>query len=177
MSKNSSLERRPTKDEYFEYYETYVSKVPDGKCLSMLESQIAELHDLFGSVSEAEASVLHPPYTWTLKQLVGHLIDAERIFADRLHRFSCGETQPQPGMDQDPYVTNHDYETPTLKALVDELAFCRRANRLLVQRLKPTHGDFRGTASGYTFSVRALIWILVGHIQHHLLIVRKRLGQ
>jgi uncharacterized damage-inducible protein DinB len=167
--------RRPGNDEYFEYYDTYIRLVPDGKCFDLLESQIEELRTYFAKVSEADASVLHPPYTWTIKQVVGHMIDAERIFADRLHRFASGEKQPQPGMDQDPYVAAHDYETPTLKSLVDELLHCRRANLLLVHRIRPVAWDVRGIASGHSVSVRALVWILVGHIMHHMTIIGKRL--
>jgi hypothetical protein len=167
--------RRPGRDEYFEYYDTYVRLVRDGECLALFESQVEELRTFFARVSDAEASVLHPPYTWTIKQVVGHLIDAERIFADRLHRFASGDPQPQPGMDQDPYVANQDYVSPRLGDLVDELLFCRRANQLLVRRLKPAAWDNRGVASGHSITVRALVWILVGHIIHHMEIVRKRL--
>lgn len=169
--------RRPSKDEYSDYYETYIGKVPDGDCFSQLESQIGELESFFASVTEAQASTLHPPYTWTIKQVVGHLIDAERIFADRLHRFSCGDPQPQPGMEQDPYVANQDYESPSLKVLLDELLYCRKANLLLIRRLKPSAWDNRGIASGNPFTVRALIWILIGHIRHHMEIVKRRLSR
>jgi hypothetical protein len=169
--------RRPGRDESADYYQTYIGKVPDGNCVSMLESQIHELETVFASVSETQASTPHPPYTWTIKQVVGHLIDAERIFADRLHRFSCGDTQPQPGMEQEPYVANQDYMKPSLKSLVDELLLCRRANLLLVRRLRPAAWDHRGIASGNPFTVRALIWILAGHIEHHLQIIRRRLGK
>jgi DinB superfamily len=167
---------RPTTDEYFEYYATYINQVPDGDILQLAERQVSEMREFLGGISEAESMVVHPPYTWTIKQVVGHMIDAERIFADRLHRISSGDPQPQPGMDQDPYVANHDYEEPTLQVLLEELLLCRQANLLLIRRLKPTAWDVRGVASGYTFTVRALVWILVGHITHHLKIVRKRIG-
>lgn len=168
--------RRPGRDEYFEYYDTYVRLVPDGEIPELLKSQIDDLRSYFATVSEANASVLHKPYTWTIKQVVGHMIDAERIFADRLHRFASGDKQPQPGMDQDPYVASQDYESPSLKSLVDELLHCRQANLLLIHRLRPEAWDNRGVASGHTVSVRALAWILAGHIIHHMNIIRKRLA-
>lgn len=167
---------RPGRDEYFEYYDTYVSKVPDGNIVQQLRCQVDELQAFFDRVSEEVAQQIHPPYTWTIKQVVGHLIDAERIFADRMHKFAMGDQQAQPGMDQDVYVAAVDYTNVSLSALVAELLHCRRANVLLVERLTAEAWKRRGFASGYEVSVRALAWMLVGHIIHHMQIVAKRIG-
>lgn len=172
---NFEPESRPLPDEYAPFYGTYVDLVPDGKCLHLLRTQIADLRQSLQVVEEPAASVCHPPYTWTLKQVVGHLIDTERIFADRLHRFSSGDPQAQPGMDQDAYVAGMDYERPTLAALLDELEHLRKANILLVDRLSAEAWNRRGIASGHSVSVRALLWMLVGHIIHHAKIIRQRL--
>ncbi len=176
MSHQPDNTRRPQADEYFEYYQNYISCVPAGDFFSLLEGQIGELRSVLGKVGEQEAMQLHPPYTWTLKQVVGHLIDAERIFAERLHRFASGDLQPIPGMDQDPYIVNNDYVKPSLPALLDELIYLRQANMLLLRRIKPEAWDNRGVASDHPITVRALAYILVGHINHHIKIVRKRLG-
>lgn len=167
---------RPKADEYFEYYDTYISKVPDGDVLELLKSQVIELKEFFASVPESESTRLHAPYTWTIKQVVGHLIDAERIFADRLHRFAMGDPQPQPGMDQDIYVAGGNYDSVALPALVEEFCLCRRANCLLIARLPEQAWDHRGVASGYEVTVRALAWMMAGHVIHHMRIVHKRLG-
>lgn len=151
--------------------------MPDGDYYSLLEGQITELRSVLGNVNELDAMKLHPPYTWTLKQVTGHLIDGERIFADRLHRFASGDFQQLPGMDQDPYIANHDYVNPTLTALLEELIHLRQANVLFLRRIKPEAWDHRGVASNHSVTDRALAFILVGHIYHHLKIVRKRLGQ
>ncbi len=82
--------QRPAADEYNEYYDTYISKVPDGNILDQLSHQISEIESVYRSVSAEVAEQVHAPYTWTIKQVVGHLIDTERIFADRLHRFRDG---------------------------------------------------------------------------------------
>jgi uncharacterized damage-inducible protein DinB len=126
-------------------------------------------------VTEQQSCVLHAPYTWTIKQVVGHLIDVERIFAERLHHISSNDLQPINGMNQDEYVANADYQSPTLASLVDELLFCRQANLLLVRRIKPSAWDNRGMASGHPVTARALVWMLVGHIMHHMKIVERRL--
>ncbi len=87
-----------------------------------------------------------------------------------------GETQAQPGMDQDVYVASADYSIVPLKALIDELVHCRLANLLLVQRLTQEAWNRRGVASGYSVTVRALAWMLVGHVIHHSRIVKSRLA-
>ncbi|HQR06877.1 MAG TPA: DinB family protein [Gemmatales bacterium] len=177
MSHQMKYTLPPGIDEYFEYYHNYIKQVPDGDYHSLLVGQIAELRSVLGDVNENDAMKLHSPYTWTLKQVIGHLIDGERIFADRLHRFASGDFQELPGMDQDPYIINHDYLSPTLSALLEELIHLRQANVLLLRRIKPEAWDHRGVASNHPVTVRALAYILVGHINHHLTIVRKRLDQ
>ncbi len=177
MSRQNEACRRPESEEYFEFYSNYVSQVPPGDFFQLLNGQVAELRGLFENVNEEQALTLHAPYTWTCKQVVGHLIDAERIFANRLHRFSAGDLQPLPGMDQGPYITNNDYVAPSLRSLVDELVHCRQANALLLRRIKPESWDNCGIASGHPITVRALAYILIGHINHHLKILRQRLGK
>ena len=166
---------RPTADEAAEFYWTYIQLVPEGDVKTIAAGQVDEVQSLLSGLPETVALQVHPPYTWTIKQVVGHLIDAERIFANRLHRFACGDLQPLPGMEQDPYVANCDYVTPTLAALVAELTFCRQANSLLLERLTPAAWNQRGVASGHPVTVRALAYILVGHITYHLQILKKRL--
>ena len=166
----------PAATEYFRFYATYVQQVPEGDLVSLAEAQIAETVSLFQEVTEEQAVILHAPYTWTIKQVVGHMIDADRVFADRMHRFASADFQSLNGMDQNLYVDNHDYETPTLKALMEELILSRRANVLLMRRLRADSWDNRGIASDHEITVRALAYIQVGHITYHLNIIKKRLG-
>jgi hypothetical protein len=166
----------PNSDEYFEYYHSYVSQVPEGNLITLAEAQIAEIEAFFRNVAEEQAVVLHAPYTWTIKQVVGHLIDTDRVFADRLHRFAAEDFQPLNGMEQNLYVESLDYQTPTLASLVEELLHCRKANVLLLRRLPVTAWDQSGVASDNPITVRALAYIQVGHITYHLKILRKRLG-
>ena len=168
--------RTPDPGESFEYYHRYIRNVPSGNILDLARGQVEELRAVFDRVSECEATKLHQPFTWTLKQVVGHLIDAERIFVDRLHRFAAGDVQPIPGMDQNDYVNSFDYDSPSLGELVDELTLCRQANVLLLNRLKVSAWDQGGVASGHAVTVRALAYILVGHIEYHLKIVKRRLS-
>lgn len=173
---NLGLSQRPEKDEYFEYYETYIRLVPNGDILQTASTQLRNISAILAAIPDEAASQVHAPYTWTIAQVLGHIIDAERIFADRLHRISSGDPQPQPGMDQDLYINGQDFTIPRLSSLAEEWSCLRQANILLIRRIRPDAWSNRGTASGYTVTPRALAWMLVGHVTHHMTIVCKRLG-
>ena len=175
MSVNT-LAQRPTTDEYFTFYESYIRLVPDGDVIQLATDQLTNVASILAGISEDDAAIIHQPYTWTIKQVLGHIIDAERIFADRLHRISAGDSQPQLGMDQDIYVKGQDFRSPRLSSLAEEWQFCRRGNLLLMQRIQPESWNIHGTASGYPVTVRALAWMIVGHVIHHMDIVVKRLN-
>jgi hypothetical protein len=173
---SSPLDTRPGAGEFRDYYAGYIAKMPEGDLLNILESQIGALLEVLEDVDEATASISPTPGRWTIKQVVGHLVDCERIFANRMHRFASGDLQPLPGIDQDLYVANNDYDTPALADLLDELILLRRANLYLLRRLRPESISHKGTADGHPVTVRALAWMLGGHVTHHLDIVRQRLA-
>ncbi len=166
----------PAAKEYFEYYATYVRQVPEGDLIALAEAQVSDTVVFFRDITEEQAVVLHAPYTWTIKQVVGHMIVTDRVFADRMHRFASADFQPLHGMDQNLYVENHDYANPSLKSLVEELILCRQANILLMRRIRADDWNNRGVTSDHEITVRALAYIQVGHITYHLNIIKKRLG-
>lgn len=168
--------QRPATDEYDPYYGRYISRVPDGDILELLEQQIAEFGDVLGAVPEGQDRVLHQPYTWTIKQVVGHLIDVERVFGYRAHRFACNDLRPILGMEQNDWVDNLDYQAPALTDLAIELKCTRRSNYLFLKRVPAVAWSRTGSADGNTLSVRAIAWVLVGHVTHHLEIIRQRLA-
>jgi len=167
--------QRPASDESSGFYHKYIDQVPDGNLLEILESQRMEMLRFFGAMTEQQSLIIHPPYSWTIRQVVGHLIDVERIFGDRLHRFASGDPQPQPGMDQDLYVAQNDYNATLLATLVEEWNLCRRAHQMLLRRIRPEVWENRGVASDYSVTVRALAWMLAGHVAWHMKIIRSRL--
>lgn len=168
--------RRPNPDEHVEYFGLYIDKVPDGPIVELMESQIDEIHQVLSSIDENTAMKLHEPYTWTIKQVVGHLIEVERVFAYRGLRFASHDLRTILGMEHLEWMNHNDYATPTLAELTEELVHCRRANVCLFSRLKPEAWDNIGDVEGAPMSVRALAYCLVGHITHHLEIVRKRVA-
>ena len=175
MSQQTAI-RPPLDTEYAEYFGLYIGRVPDGDIVDYLELQIAEFRKVLDSIDEKTAETLHQPYTWTIKQVVGHLIDVERVFGYRALRFSTGDVRPILGMEHDAWVAATDYQTPTLTALTDELEYARRANLCFFRRIKPEAWDETGTADEKQITVRAIAYILVGHIIHHLEIVKSRIA-
>ena len=164
----------PTSDQYHQYYESYIGKVGQNVLQELLD-QPDELKNLLGKLAKGQDSCLHEPYTWTLKQVVGHLIDCERAFSNRIFRIAIGDQTPIPGIDQNMYVDNLDYEAVTMKSLLKEFRQLRKSNILMIQRLDPKSLDNVGIASDYPVSAKANLFILVGHVKYHIEIIRSRL--
>jgi hypothetical protein len=167
---------QPDGSEYADFYRGYVSLVPEDEILPALRAQL--VHELapLQTVPEAEFSSRHAPYTWTIKQVVGHLIDAERIFGCRALRFARGDASPLPGFDENPYVEHGDFDRRSPADLLAEFEIVRHSHLFLFANLTADAWNRRGIASGHEVSVRALAYIMVGHVRHHLAIVRKRLS-
>ena len=167
---------RPAADEYAAFYDTYVSKVTETDIVAALEQQIADGRTLFDAIPDDQTNILHDPYTWTIKQVMGHMNDAERVFGYRICRFACRDETPVPGFAENHYVDAMDYDSIELKPLIDEWEHLRRANLAFIKRIAPGAWDVKGSADGNPISVRALAYCLVGHFRHHQLIVKKRVG-
>lgn len=166
--------KRPEKTEYAAYYETYVSLVEEADVISALEAQLKDLADLFSQISEEKGIYAYAEDKWTIKELLGHLIDGERVFAYRAFRFSRADKTPLPGFDQNPYIENANYNSIKLADLLAEFSLLRQSNILFFQNLADEYWDRTGIASDNEISVRALAYILVGHIRHHVKILQER---
>ena len=165
---------RPGTDEYAPYYGTYIGKVPDGDVRALFSSQLAETLALIRSVPEARGVHRYAPDKWSIKEVIGHVSDSERIFAYRALRIGRGDTTPLPGFEQDHYVPHGGFDARTLSDLADELAAVRQATIHLFAHLDETALERRGTASGKPISVRALAYIIAGHERHHVAILKTR---
>lgn len=159
---------RPYDDEYAPYYGAYVSRVPEGDVFDLLARQPAALRDLLDDLPADAHDFRHAPNEWSIKEVIGHVNDAERVFAYRALRFSRRDATALPGFEQDDYVREANFAGRTLSDLLEEFELLRRANLLAFNRLAPEAYLCRGTASGYEFSVRALIYTLAGHVEYHL---------
>lgn len=164
---------RPQPKEYSDYHADYISRVPEGDVLGFLSTQLdAYLHTL-ALISEDRASKPWQAGKWSLKQELGHLIDAERIMTYRALCFARGESQPLPSWDQDVYTLEGGFERRTLKDLTREFELMRRANLLQFANLTPEQAGRQGLSSGKPMSVRSALYILAGHGQRHLDLIRE----
>lgn len=165
---------RPRPDEYGSFYAGYVSRVPEGDLVQILEEQIGETAGLLRGASESEGEFAYAPDKWTLKEVVGHLVDTERVMSYRALRTARGDATPLPGFDQDEYVAAARFGRRTLADLTDELELVRRATVVLFDSFDPGEWERRGTASGHPISVRALACIILGHEVQHRDTIRTR---
>lgn len=168
------LEIRPTPEEYPQHYHVYVSQVPDGHIVATLEMQLEEAVAFLHGPAAARADFAYGPGKWTVKQVVGHVADAERIFSTRALRMARADRTPLPSFDENAYVENADFQDRQYHGIVEEFAAVRHASVRLFRGLSAEAWARRGIASGNEISVRALAWIIAGHELHHRRILRER---
>ena len=166
--------KRPENTEYAEWYAGYVGSVGENDIVSVLQKQIDEIKEIFAGISEEKGLYRYAEGKWTIKEVLSHLIDGERVFAYRAFRISRKDETPLAGFDQDPYIENSNSNDRTIPDLVEELALLRQANMFIFRNLKERDWDIFGTASDNKITVRALAYIMAGHIRHHLKILQER---
>lgn len=159
----------PTPEEYAEFYAGYVQRAQaKGSVLAALPEQIAEIRSALGILSDEQALFRDAPNEWSIKEVMGHLNDVERVFSYRLLRVSRNDPTPLPGFEQDDYVREAGFDDHPLQDLIQEFENLRRANTLAINNMREESTLRCGTASGFTVSARALIYMLVGHVDHHM---------
>lgn len=165
---------RPQDNEYASHYARYIQHVPDGDIVEMLEHQIADTLALLGGVSAERADHRYAPDKWSIKEVVGHVSDAERVFAYRALRFARNDQTPLPPFDENEFVRNAGFDRRTLPDLAAELEAVRRASVCLFRSLSDEELVRRGVASGHEITPRALAFIIAGHERHHAKLLRER---
>jgi uncharacterized damage-inducible protein DinB len=166
--------KRPEPTECAEYYANYVSKVPGADALGVLESQRLQMVQLFAGRSERDGSFRYAPGKWTVKEVLGHITDTERIFTYRALCIARGDQTPLPGFEQDDFVKNGGFGERTLAGLADEFDLVRSASIALFRSFPEEAWSRRGIASEKEVTVRALAFITAGHQIHHRLILEER---
>jgi len=159
----------PVPDEYADFYAGYIQYASArDDILSALTKQIDEIRSALGNLTNKQALFRDAPKEWSIKEVIGHLNDVERVFAYRILCISRNDTTHLPGMEQDDYVREAGYDNYALDALINEFEHLRRANIIAIQNMPEEAAARRGTASGFPVSVRALIYMMVGHVDHHM---------
>lgn len=167
---------RPDRSEYADFYSNYISKVPDGDFFNVLDLQPDEFVGLVNDLSDDQATRPPAPGKWSVKQVLGHLCDTERIMSYRTLRFARGDRTELEGFEQDDYVANADSNGRSTADLLAELRSVRGATLALLRSLTDEASVRSGIANGKSISVRALAYVIGGHAQHHLELLRQQVA-
>jgi len=174
MTISAAAKSRPESSEFAPYYERYTSLVPEGDIVSLLTMQLQEALQVLRGIDEARAGYRYAEDKWSIKQLLGHIIDSERIFAYRALRFARNDQNPLTGFDQEDFVRGGNFDARTIADLIDEFEYVRRASIHLFKPLNDEEWLRSGVANDAPVTVRALACIMAGHVIHHLQILQTR---
>ena len=163
---------RPEITEYKEDYEDYVSLVEETDIVSAMKKQLTEVENLFASISEEKGEFAYAEGKWTIKELLGHLINGERVFSYRALRISRGDQTPLPGFDQDLLTDNGNFNSISLAELLKEFSHLCQADILFFQNLNDEAWERTGTVNDHPVSVRAIAYNMVNHVRHHINVLR-----
>ena len=165
---------RPEANECAPYYNTYISQVPEGDIIEILGKQLEETVHLLKDISEEKVLYRYAPDKWSVKELIGHVIDAERVFAYRALNIARNDKSELPGMEQDDYVKFARFDDLLLTDLLEEFRHVRQANISLFKSFDEEMQMRKGIASGCEFTVRTFPFIIAGHEKHHQNVLKER---
>ncbi len=169
-----SISKKPKEGDYPKYFTGYISLIPEGDYSSQILTQIVETQQLFREKGEQWSEQPYESGKWTPKEVLGHVIDTERIMTFRALCFARGEKSALPGFDQDPYVLNARFGEIEVEDLLADFEAQRKALLTLLKILPENSLDFQGNANGSSVTPRALFWMISGHFIHHLNILKDR---
>ena len=165
---------KPQPGEYAPWSAGYIAKVPNGPILEILEYLRDSTYSFFSRMTAEQADYAYAEGKWTIKEVLAHMIDAERVFSFRAFCFSRGEQQPLPGFSQDDYIRHANIETRTIKDLAGEFKAVRESTLYVFNSLTDEQAKMIGTASDHPMSVRALVYMTAGHELYHLDMLKER---
>ncbi len=165
---------RPSKNDYAPYYETYISKVKGDNVIQILTEMNRNIQNVLNSFPQNKGDFKYGEGKWTVKELIGHIMDTERVFAFRAFSIARGEKQHLLGFEQDDYVREGKFNKRQLSEIVYEFRLLRESNLLMFRSFDGEMLKRRGVANGYEVTVNALLFIIAGHSKHHIEILRER---
>lgn len=166
--------QRPSKDEYGPNFATYIEAVPDGELIAILEQQLEEAVRQLRAIPEEAGALRYAPGKWSVREVVGHIGDTERIMSYRLLRVARGDRTPLPGFDENAFVAGADFDAAALDSLVAEFIRIRESTLALVRGIPPQAWQRVGDVSGFPVSARALAYVIAGHERHHRGVIAER---
>ncbi len=168
------MQKRPDANEYNPYYSTYINLIPNGDIIRILEQQMKETNLLLKDISDSEGHFRYAPNKWSIKEVIGHIADTERIMAYRLLSIARGETAELPGYNDDMYVLRAAFDKQSMQDLLTNLTVVRQSTVHLLKSLDKDAWLQRGIANNSEVTVRALVNIIAGHELHHRQIIKVR---
>ncbi len=166
--------KRPAPTDHDPYFSRYIDLVPEEDILEAMEKQSAQTQKLFAGIDESRGDYRYAPEKWSVKEVVGHIEDAERVFAYRALTFARGGTTPLPGFDEKEWMVTAPFASSTLKHRAESLALVRRTTLELFRDFADEAWDRGGISNDHGITVRAIAYIIVGHERHHLKVLRER---
>jgi hypothetical protein len=165
---------RPNQNEYTPYYNKYIDLVPEGDIFKILKKQIGDLEKLCKNIPSKKYLYRYAPEKWSIKEVVGHIADTERVMAFRALRFARNDNNNLPGFDQDEFVRQSNHNNIKLNDLVKGFTAVRQSNILLFKTFTDEMLIRQGVANEKIVSVRALIYVMVGHVTHHINVLKEK---
>ena len=172
----SSLRVRPDSSEYAVWHAGYVARVPDGDIVTVLRTAGEELVSALGAIPEDKGGHRYAEGKWTVRTLVGHMIDAERIFSYRALRLARGDATPLPGFEENDYASTAGSDARSVADLAAEMRVVREGTVRMFESLPDAAWARTGTVNNASVSVRAIAYIAAGHALHHLEVLKERYG-
>lgn len=169
------MNQRPQRNEYLEYQEKYISLIPpEGDLTTLLKEQSSRIIELLGGLTEEQGNYRYAPEKWSIKQMIGHLTDNDRIMSYRLLCFARGEQAPLPGYEENDYVSAGNFDLFTLKELVSHYTTVRQSTMALLESLQEDVWTRAGMFNSVAMTVRAQACLIIGHELHHLNVLKER---
>ena len=156
------------------YYDSYIALIEDSDIISTLEEQMNSTYEFLNNIGEEKGNYAYQPGKWSIKELVGHLADSERVFGYRALRFARNDKTELAGYEQDDYVANSNFKERTLKDLAEELLYLRKSNLILFRSFTDDMLKMTGIANESEVSVDALLFIIAGHEKHHINVIKEK---
>jgi hypothetical protein len=165
---------RPEENEFAPHYKGYISQVLEDDAVVALEAELNESLAFFRAIDEQASKRAYAEGKWTIRQVLGHIVDTERVMSYRAMRFARNDKTELPGFEQDDFIRGASFNDISMGDMLREFEYLRRANILMFRNLSPEAWERRGVASGREITVRALAYIVAGHEKHHRKVVRER---
>jgi len=166
--------KRPQESEHPVYYKHYIGLVQGDNILKQLENQVLDVQALISGIPEEKESFAYAPGKWTIKEVLGHIIDTERILAYRALRFARKDSTELQGFDENAYVANSDYNKRTIYDIAHEFGIVRESNIVLFKHFNEEALNQIGTANNNNASVRSILFMIAGHATHHLNVIKTK---